>query len=149
MATTKQKKVLKKLLENTGKSVSKAMRESGYAKGTAKNPQQLTRSKGWNELMEDFIPDKKLMESHKKLLDKKEFIAIGKKGEREVLMTGEIDPDAVARGLDMAYKLKQKYKPTQIEFRSFAGWTNKELESYAKTGIPPARFAGGDGSSER
>ena len=49
--------------------------------------------------MEKHLPDDLLAKKHHVLLNKKECIAIGKKGEREVLATGEIDPFAVARGL--------------------------------------------------
>lgn len=43
------------------KSLSLAMREAGYPKTTAKNPQTLARSKTWQELMDKYIPEKTLM----------------------------------------------------------------------------------------
>lgn len=52
MATNKQKSALKKMVENGG-NVSQAMRDSGYSKETAKNPQKLTKSKGFQELCEE------------------------------------------------------------------------------------------------
>lgn len=51
MATAKQKAAFKEVLENRG-NVSKAMKAVGYPPATAKNPQQLTTSKGWLELCE-------------------------------------------------------------------------------------------------
>jgi hypothetical protein len=57
MATLKQKRTIKALLENDGKSVSQAMKDAGYSKASAKNPQRLTRSKTWAELMEKHFPD--------------------------------------------------------------------------------------------
>lgn len=68
MATIKQKLAVKKILENNG-NVSKSMKDAGYARGTAKNPQQLTRSKGWLELMEKELPDDLLAKTHKELLN--------------------------------------------------------------------------------
>lgn len=106
--THKQTLAFQKALENRG-NISKAMRDAGY-KSTSKNPQELTRSLGWQQLMDKYFPEKLLAKKHKKLLNKKEYIAIGKFGEREVIATGEIDASAVAKGLDMAYKLRGKYK---------------------------------------
>ena len=49
MATEKQKLAVKKIVENHG-NISKAMREAGYEENTAKNPSNLTESKGFAEL---------------------------------------------------------------------------------------------------
>lgn len=114
MPTQKQKLVATKIVENRG-NISKSMREAGYSRATAKNPMNLTRSKGWSELMEKDFPDKLLTRQHHKLLTKKEFVVIGRGKNREVFSTKQIDADAVARGLDMAYKLKNKYPKGQIE----------------------------------
>lgn len=73
MPTPKQKKVVEKLLENRGMSVGQAMREAGYSEGSIKNPQQLTRTKTWHDLMEQYLPDRKLAQAHKKLLDAKQI----------------------------------------------------------------------------
>lgn len=50
MATQKQKIAIDKIVENHG-NVSKAMREAGYDETTAKNPKNLTDSKGYRELL--------------------------------------------------------------------------------------------------
>lgn len=63
MATLKQKQVLKLIAENHGKPVSKAMEEVGYKYNTAKKPSNLTRSKGWAELLEEFLPDSKIIKA--------------------------------------------------------------------------------------
>lgn len=109
MPTIKQKLAASKLVENGG-IIGKAMISAGYSPATARTPQKLTERKGWKELMNKYLPDDKLLKKHNELLDKKEYIVIGKIGEREVIPTGEIDPNAVARGLDLAYKLKGRYK---------------------------------------
>lgn len=63
----------KKVLESKGQiSVSKAMLESGYPPTTAKNPQQVTKTKSWQQLMEKFLPDERLLSVHDELLDSKQ-----------------------------------------------------------------------------
>ena len=91
MPNLRQKKAIARVLEGAG-SVSQAMREAGYPEGTAKNPQQLTRSKAWKDLMEEYLPDDVLATKHRVLLDHDE---------------GNVQTKA----LDMAYKLKGSYAP--------------------------------------
>lgn len=52
MSTQKQKLALEKIVENRG-NVSKAMREAGYDDTTAKNPKNLTQSKGYKDLLRE------------------------------------------------------------------------------------------------
>lgn len=66
--TTKQAKAAQYIAE--GDSVSKAMQKAGYAKTTSRNPQQLTRSKTFREIMESIgISDKKIAERLNEGLD--------------------------------------------------------------------------------
>lgn len=95
MPTIKQKKAFKKIIENHG-SVSAAMVEVGYTEASAKNPSNLTESKGFKELMAQELPDGYLLKKHRKLLDRLD-------------KEGEIDVQAVSKGLDMAYKLGGNY----------------------------------------
>ena len=111
--TLKQKNAVKEVVENRG-NVSKAMLKAGYQPKTAKNPKNLTESKGWQELMDQHLPDKDLAKYHKELLGKREKSIVeyrakeaGGKNIYEVL--DQPDTLAVSRGLDMAYKLKGKY----------------------------------------
>lgn len=101
MSTIKQQKVAKILLENGG-GVSAAMREAGYGNGTAKNPQKFTRSKGWQQLMEKYLPDALVVQRHRELLDKEEILHVGEK-------TITQPHSDVLRALDMVYKLKGNY----------------------------------------
>ena len=50
MTTIKQQETLEKIVENRG-NIGKAMIEAGYSKNTAKNPQNLTLSKGYKNLL--------------------------------------------------------------------------------------------------
>lgn len=89
MATQKQKAAASRILENHG-NVSKTMLEVGYSPATAKNPMELTESKGWKELMGEHLSDDVTLRRHE------EIIAFGE------------DKDAI-KGIDMHYKLKGYY----------------------------------------
>jgi hypothetical protein len=71
--TTKQVLTAKKLMENNG-VVSKAMIAAGYSKETAKNPQQITRSKGWKQLTKQFLSPDILTKKHAQMLEAKKQI---------------------------------------------------------------------------
>lgn len=132
MSTFRQKLVASKLVENGG-NIGKAMIAAGYSPATAKTPQKLTQSIGWKELMETYLPDKLLVKRHKQLLNKKEVIVIGRGADREAFPTGQIDANAVAKGLDMAYKIRDKYPKPQVpenfdeEMRAFVLIIRKRL----------------------
>lgn len=55
MATLKQKRVVQKLTENPRMSVGQAMREAGYSEVTATRPSDVTRSKGFQELLAETL----------------------------------------------------------------------------------------------
>ena len=100
MATLKQKALAKNLLENKGKSVSNAMLEVGYPPATARNPQQVTKSKGWQELMEQYLPDEKLAKVHEEGLEATKWNDF----------TGDREKDYSVRKqyLELGYKVKGK-----------------------------------------
>lgn len=112
----RQRRLSKLIAEDGGKSpIGKLMKRAGYSDEYATNPQKLRKTKSWQQLMEQYIPDDLLARKHKELLNKQEVVVIGKKGERETVMTGVPDANAVGKGLDMAYKLKGKYTPEKHE----------------------------------
>lgn len=93
MPTIKQKVAFQKVMESNGKKpMGEIMEEVGYAPSTVNTPNVLTASKGWKELMEQYLPDDKLARKHDELLEHEE---------------GNIQTKA----LDMAYKLKGAYAP--------------------------------------
>lgn len=53
MATMKQRKAAEALVETRG-NVSEAMRRAGYTPQSAKNPKNLTESKGFHELLDEY-----------------------------------------------------------------------------------------------
>lgn len=118
MPTIKQKRAVKEVLENHG-NLGKAMLKAGYDKTTAKNPKNLTDSKGWQELMEEYLPDTLLAKKHKELLTvpiKHRTYIKGDLTEE----TEELDSNAVKAGLDMGYKLKGKYSAEKHEVTVFS-----------------------------
>lgn len=111
MGTLKQNRVVKILLGNAGKSVGSAMLEAGYSLATAKNPQELTKSKGWIDLISEYLPDSKLTSTHIEILNASKVIQVTTYTNEK---TGEIvkgfikvpDWPIRAKGLELAYKLK-------------------------------------------
>lgn len=94
MAVTKKiKKTFMKVME--GESVSKAMIASGYSKNSAINPQLVTKSKGWKELMESRLSDSLLLKVHKEGLQAK--------------INDKPDYSVRHKYLDTAYKIKGKF----------------------------------------
>ena len=71
MATLRQKKAIDNVVENGG-NVTKAMRDAGYAETTVNNPDNLTKSDAWLELMEAYLPDDMLLGALSDDIEKKE-----------------------------------------------------------------------------
>lgn len=129
MATLKQKKAIKRVVENGG-NVSRAMIESGYSKNTAKTPQKLTESKAWLELIEKELPDSKLAKVHKEGLaathKQPRIVDRDKRGAPIYDYVSEPDFNARHKYLETAYKIKGKtldiekdkpiFMPLQINF---------------------------------
>lgn len=100
MATVKQKLAVKKMVENGG-NASKAMRDAGYSPMTAKSPSKLTESKGWNELMEQYLPDIKVLEAHNQGLVATKIHTSHTEPDKEVP-----DTPTRLRAVELAYKVK-------------------------------------------
>lgn len=100
--TIKQKKAIENVVENGG-NVSRAMLDAGYSPATAKTPQKLTETKAWTELMEDYLPDDKLLAKHQEALEATKIHGSLTEPDREV-------PDIPTRlkAVELGYKLKRK-----------------------------------------
>lgn len=122
MATIKQKKVANLIIKNKG-NVSKSMKEAGYSKASSKNPKIVTTSKGWEELMDEYLPEIELARLHREQLNAEMTRSLNFK------VVKLPDNDARLKALDLAYKLKGKYAPEQIELtkRKYQDLSNKEL----------------------
>lgn len=120
MSTLKQKKAIQKVMENHG-NVSRAMLEVGYDPTTAKNPKNLTQSKAWMELMDQYIPDDRLLKKHEQALDAVKQIGaqilIDKDGKTITKDNeGMIEvPDQVVRlkAVELGYRVKGKLRPEE------------------------------------
>ena len=97
--TIKQKMVASKLVGNGG-NITKTMKEVGYSPNTANTPSKLTKSKAWPELMEQYIPDEKLLIAHEEALQATKWNDFT--GEREEDHTTRL------RAVDLGYKVKGK-----------------------------------------
>jgi len=58
--TLKQENSFKNIIENRG-NISKGMKDAGYSEATAKNPSNLTKSKGFQSLLASIIDDEDLI----------------------------------------------------------------------------------------
>lgn len=110
MPTENQKAAVKETLENLrqGKKVAlgKILRKHGYSENVSKQPSIVTESKGWQQLLEEALPDELLNKVHKQFLKKKEKIVVGVgKGFTQIEDTGQPHTDAL-KAIEMARKLK-------------------------------------------
>lgn len=138
-ATLKQRKAMKALVENGG-SVRDAMRKAGYSEAMIKTPSKLTKSKNWQDLLEEALPNDFVMDQHKKLFNQKqvsyftfpkhmedqeirghveasglEVITIRTSKEAKMAFYAMPDTQAIKSALDMAHKLKGNYSAEKIE----------------------------------
>lgn len=133
MPTLKQRKAFLATGVNGG-NISQAMKTAGYSKSVSKRTDKLTRTKGWQELMNEFIPDSLLAKKHKELLTvpirKRRYI----KGEL-IDETEELDSQAISKGLDMGYKLKGKYAPEKIDHTTLGEKITTENKEQAQNAL--------------
>lgn len=98
MATVRQKLAFKKVIK--GKSISGAMREVGYSPTTSVVTTKLTKSKGWQELIDKYISEEKLAKVHSEGLN-----ATKKEGDEEVA-----DYAVRHKYLETGYKVRGKLR---------------------------------------
>lgn len=103
MATTKQKIAASKMGVYGG-NMGKAMIAAGYSHITAKTPAKLTKSKGWKELMDKYLPEEELTKLHKSLMMATRIQVYNKKAHTVP------DNDVRLRALELGYKLRNKTK---------------------------------------
>ena len=70
------KKVFEEKLENVGKPLGQIMRENGYSDNTADNPDHITESKSWALLMEEYIPESLVAQTHKEAFTANRTISV-------------------------------------------------------------------------
>lgn len=114
MATIKQKKAFKELVVNGG-NISKAMLTAGYSSTIVHATEKLTRSNGWQELMQKYLPDEELAKVHSEGLKATKIFSSHTEPDKLV-------PDFGVRHkyLDLAYDVKAKKTPQEIDFRELS-----------------------------
>jgi hypothetical protein len=112
MSTFKQKLAMKKMLENGG-VVSRAMADSGYSPAMAKNPQKLTTTKGWQELMDEFLPDSKIIKK------------INEGLEATRIHTSHTEPDRIVPD----YNVQHKFVETSLKIKGKLDTNNEDPPS--------------------
>lgn len=122
----RQRKALKILVENGGRSVSGAMRAAGYSPETAKSPQKLTKSKSWEKLLEKYLPDRLLTQKISEGLDANRVISAisGKQANGATSDFIEV-PDHAVRHKFVETSLKIKGK--LVERHELTGKDGKDL----------------------
>lgn len=170
MATIKQKLAAKEIAESIRnkkpKPIGTVLRAVGYSESTSLNPDQVTKGKGFKELLDHYLPESLVTKRHGQLLNASQLqhyvfpqsmedddiqeIVESVAGCRLIKISNSDNskrayywsPNTTAQdnAVDKAYKLRGNYKPTQIDVRSFVGWTPQELEEYASSGTIPERF---------
>lgn len=119
----KHRLVLKNFVENPG-SMGEAIRKAGYSEAYASQPGELLSTKSFQQLLKEDLPDDLLTSKHRELLNAE--VKVYRKGELE---TQRMDTEAVARALDMGYKLKGAYAPErQIVLNLYAGRSDDDLK---------------------
>lgn len=117
MPTIKQKKAFKEVLN--GSTISGAMIKAGYSKTTASTTGKLTKTKGWEELMDKNFPDELLAKKHREGLNatakKPHLVDRDDKGRPVYEYEKEEDYGVRFKYLDSAYKLKKKYPNEEFQ----------------------------------
>lgn len=122
-------KTAKLMAGKGGKSFAQAAREAGYSETIADNPQKITKSKSWQALMDEFLPQDLIARKHQELLEAEETIFIPRG--KEILERKRPDHMARRAGIDMAHKLRGNYAPEKIELerRKFQDMSDEELRT--------------------
>lgn len=103
--TFRQKALAKELVENGGNMAS-AMRKAGYSDAMIKNPQKVTRSKGFKEILENIgLDDKSLAKALKEGLNASKTIMI-KRRNGDIKFINVPDHNNRHRFLETALELK-------------------------------------------
>jgi len=88
------------------------MRALNYPVSTTKAPTLVTKTKSWLAILDEQMPQNYLADRHRELLDKRdgEFVTFGRgKNKRVEFIDRGPNVGAVARGLEMAYKLRGSF----------------------------------------
>lgn len=121
--TSKQRKAFENYINGTD-TLKGSMIKAGYSESSASVPNvTLTNSEGWKELCEIYLKDSTLAKIHQEQLISKKAIVVN--GKIEYVD----DNRSRLKALDLAYRCKGKYAPTQVEItkRKYQGLSDADL----------------------
>lgn len=147
---------VQKMVANGGNSgsLAQAMRDAGYSENYARNPQKIKKTRAWTDLVQDSLSNDLIIQKHQEMLNSYRFHSIKVSIEaydnscismfREIgwyivseIRDGEFirltcaipDTRAITRAIDLAYKIKGRYKQidNQSEDRKYENLSDKEL----------------------
>lgn len=150
-ALNKYKRIVAKISD--GERISKVLKDENYSKYIVKSPTSITKTATFQELLDEYIPSDLTLEHHRKLYNEHRNIKqlridtvdegqinkaceglgnvqalINKDEGYTILLINEIDIEAQAKAIDMAYKLRGAYSPTKVEVkRTYEDLTDKEI----------------------
>lgn len=143
--TDKQYKLARLVADNQGKgkTIGSLMVEAGYSPISAQKPNQITKSEIFQQLLDRFLPEEKVVKAHDQLIqagtvqfielpaektdaeiraelrEMGEFkvVTIVRRKGIDIAKVYYIQPDGVTRrgAVDMAYKLRGSYAPEKQE----------------------------------
>jgi hypothetical protein len=132
MATQRQKKAIAYAI-NDNMPVSRAMLKAGYSPTMAKNPQELTRSKAWLEIVEkNGISLDNVSQIHNKLLHSK----------REEIQQRAVDTAYKVHGVYDRTRSTQSTTPIQIVINPPQQVSTRQID-----GVEVVRQTGGEDST--
>lgn len=103
MPTLKQKRAVEKIVENSSATLKEVVISAGYSPETAKHPDQVTKSKGFQQLLDEMLPDDLIIAKHQQLLNAKKLHGSLTEPDREV-----DDNQTQSKMVELGYKVKKK-----------------------------------------
>jgi len=98
------------------KSLAKAIRQTGvYAETTAERTNVIKKSRSWQLLMDEVMPEEHLLLRHSELLDKRDVRVIQNDDGQDIEVDNGPDTAAVSKGLELAYKLRGSFREKEPE----------------------------------
>jgi hypothetical protein len=93
------------------RNLGKAIRLTGvYSEGVANRVNMITKSKSWQAIMEEYMPEEHLALRHSELLDKRDYRKITNDDGTVVEVDSGPETNAVSKGLELAYRLRGSFQ---------------------------------------
>jgi len=139
--TVKMQKLTRILTEQPTLSTGEAMRRAGYSKATSVAPSKITNTKGFQELMEQYLPQEGINQKHLELLNAStiqqqefnahitadriketiesiagcELVHIQKTKNKQIAYYKQPDYKTRQQAVDMAHRIRGNYAPKKVQ----------------------------------